>query len=371
MSRFLLGAGAAALIVLSGPYVGELNTRLQNAFPDQHLRLVVAVVVMPALLALGGAVARIRELRALRYGAIILAIALAVGYAAILQPIYTEQFHLTEYGVLTVLFYRVWRHRGDTTTFVLPVAAALVTGIADEWFQWFVPSRVGELRDVALNGVGILSGLLFACALAPPSAVRAFADDRSRRLLAGGLAFLVAAFALFLQSVHLGYRIVDPAIGTFSSLYDVQTLTTAAEERARRWSASVPAEPERRIAREDHYLSEAMYHVRRRNDAVAQSDLHVAWRENLILERYYEPVLLYASPASRWPVEQRAQIAAALAAAAPGAAPPADPFVSDAYPLPIYAWSRLWLWGVTGLVFLGLAALARPRAQSSAVPAVV
>jgi hypothetical protein len=371
MRRFLLGAAAAVLVVLSGPFVGELNTSLQNAFPDQHLRLVVAVIVTPALVALGGAVARIRELRALRYGAIVLAIALAVGYAAAMRPVYTEQFHLTEYAVLTFLFYRVWRHRGDTTSFVLPVACAFVAGIADEWFQWFVPSRVGELRDLGLNAVGILAGLLFACALAPPPGIRAFADDGSRRLLAAGLAVLVAAFAVFVQSAHLGYRIDDPDIGSFRSLYDATSLETAAADRVSRWTASPPVEPAARISREDHYLSEAMYHVRRRNDAVAQSDLHTAWRENLILERYYGPVLTLASPSSRWPDEQRLQIAGSVTGASVPTGEPAAPFASDAYPLPLFVWSRLWLWGVTAIVLASLAVLARPRRRSSALPVAV
>src|SRR5688572_28021633 len=94
--------------------------------------------------------------------ALVLALLVAVVYMAVMQPIYTERFHLTEYAVITVLFYRVWRPQGDATTFVLPDVAGLVSGVADEWFQWFIPSRAGELRDVVLNGIGIVSGLLFA-----------------------------------------------------------------------------------------------------------------------------------------------------------------------------------------------------------------
>ena len=104
MFPFLLAVAASALLVVSGPFVGELNTALQNAFPGQHLRIIAAVVVAPALVALGAAVSRIRELRALRYSALAVATALAVTYVAVTQPIYTEQFHLTEYGVLSFLF---------------------------------------------------------------------------------------------------------------------------------------------------------------------------------------------------------------------------------------------------------------------------
>ena len=372
MRPFLLALTAAAAVVVSGPFVGELNTSLLNAFPDQHLGIVVAAIVIPAFVALGVAAFRIRTRRVLRYGAFILALAVAGGYAAALQPSYTEQFHLTEYAVLTFLFYRVWRDRGDTTALVLPVAAALVAGLADEWFQWFVPSRIGELRDVVLNGVGISAGLLVALALDPPPGLRAFADDRSRRLLAGGLAVLVAAAAVFLQAVHLGHQIDDPAIGSFRSRYSTAELAAESQDRARRWSAA-PLESPPRISREDHYLSEAMYHVRRRNDAVAMRDFVTAWPENLVLERYYEPVLRYASPGSRWPPEQRAEIAAAVGVSSgdgpiAGAAGP-QAFVSDASPLPIYAWSRGWVWGPAGLVLAALVVLARPRAGAPAAAA--
>jgi len=375
MGRFMLAALAAATVVLSGPFVGEFNTSLLNAFPDQHVAIVVAAVVVPAVAAFAVALFRIRTRRLLRYGAIALALSFAGGYAAALRPSYTEQFHLTEYGVLAFLFYRVWHDRADVTSLVMPVAAALMAGLADEWFQWFVPARVGELRDVALNGVGIAAGLLVAVALQPPMTPRRFADDRSRRMLAGGLAALVSCGAVFRQSVHMGYKIEDPAIGSFRSRYDAATLQEESRDRTRRWPAAPPG-PQGRISREDHYLSEAMDHVRRRNDAVAASDFAVAWPENLILDRYCDPVLLYGAPGSRWPAEQRAQIAAAVGAApaipsasgSPAPASPAPRFVSDASALPIYVWPRPWLWGATAVVLGALAMLGRSRARAPQPP---
>jgi hypothetical protein len=361
MISLLLAVAASAVVVLSGPFVGELNTRLQNAFPGQHLPIIAAVVVAPALVALGAAVARIRELRMLRYGALAVAIALAVSYVAVMQPIYTEQFHLTEYGVLTVLFYRVWRHRADVTTFALPVVAALVAGIADEWFQWFIPSRVGELKDVGLNSIGILAGLLFAAALLPPVRVRVFADDRSRRLLATACTLFVVALAIFLQSAHLGYEIADSSIGTFRSRHSAAALIDVAAERSRRWAAAPPgAMP--RISREDHYLSEAVFHVQWRNEAVGKGDLRSAWYENLILEKFYAPVLL-AVPTYQWPAEQRASVAEALAAT------PAygkGAYASDAVPFPLYAWDRRIFWGVIGALIVAIALAAAPWRRPAA-----
>ena len=367
MFSFLLAVAASALVVLSGPFVGELNTSLQNAFPEQHLPIIAAVVVAPALVALGAAIIRIRELRALRYGALALAIGLAVTYVAVMRPIYTEQFHLTEYAVLTFLFYRVWRERGDATTFVLPVVAALVAGIADEWFQWFIPSRVGELRDVLLNSVGILAGLLFAAALLPPVTIRGFADDRSRRLLAGACSVFIAALAIFLQSAHIGYQIDDPSAGTFRSRHTASTLLQLAADRRARWAAAPPAAMPR-ISREDHYLSEGVFHVRRRNEAFGEGDLRSAWQENLILEKFYAPVVMLASPAYRWPPEQRASVEAAIGSTPAGAD---VAYVSDAMPFPIYAWDRRVFSTLVIVLILTISIMAVPRRRHAAPTAAV
>ena len=37
---------------------------------------------------------------------------------------------------------------GDGSIIVLPILAGIATGILDEWFQWFVPVRAGEIRDI-------------------------------------------------------------------------------------------------------------------------------------------------------------------------------------------------------------------------------
>jgi hypothetical protein len=257
-------------------------------------------------------------------------------YATTMQTSRTEQFHFTEYGVITFLFYRAWQWRHDVSAVVLPVCAALIAGLADEWFQWFVPSRVGEGRDVVLNSVGIACGLMIAVAFAPPARLSSPATPSARRALATGLTAVVVVAALFLQSVHLGSDIRDARTGTFRSRFTASTLDDLGSDRAERWRQTPPGTMPL-LSREDHYLSEALFHVQWRNEASSRGEVWPAWKENLILEIFYAPVLELVGGV-RWAPEQRESMSALAAAET-------RPYVSGAYPFPMYAWNRWLFWG--------------------------
>jgi hypothetical protein len=204
--------------------------------------------------------------------------------------------------------------------------------------------------------------MLFAVGLNPPATLRPV-DEGSRRALATGASALVAAIAIFLQSVHLGFEIVDSQIGSFRSRYSAAALRELATDRPARWlTEGLPAGT---ISREDHYLSEALFHIQERNELFGAGDLRGASKENLILERFYAPVLDVLMQTSRWPVEQQASVEAGIAGQD-------RPYVSDAYPLPIYTLSRFWFWtGVIAAIGL-IGAIAAwsgrrtPRAQLAA-----
>ena len=114
------------------------------------------------------------------------------------------------------------------------------------------------------------------------------------------------------DTVHLGYDVREPGIGIFRSRYSRDQLESAAKERMARWRGQPPPAAGR-LSREDQYVSEALWHVRHRNEAMADGDVLTAWRENRILETFYAPVLETGtadSPAgsaglrnnaSRWP----------------------------------------------------------------------
>jgi hypothetical protein len=373
-ARLLVAVASSGVVILAAPFVGELRGVVQSAFPGQYRTIVGGTVLVAMLLAITLAVRRIRDRKLFRHGVLVTAVAAGVVYARLTSSgnpdvDVVERFHFVEYGLLTFLFYRAWHGRDVVTALVLPVLAGILVGAIDEWFQWFIPGRVGEMRDVLLNSVAIGCGLLFSIGVDPPVRESGEGRERSRRTLAAGAALVIVFCALFFHVVHLGYEVRDPDAGAFRSRFSAAALHLNATDRAARWREQPPVRL-RRLSREDQYLSEGLWHVRRRNDAASEADGMVAWRENLILERFFAPVLefpSYAAPSgTRWPAEQRADVAARTAG-------DTRSYVSDAHVYPIYLWNRATFWSATaaavvlavlGCLRLGLTARSssRPRA---------
>jgi hypothetical protein len=260
-----------------------------------------------------------------------------------------ERVHFVEYGLITFLFYRACRPAGDASIVVLPALAGLAVGTIEEWFQWFIPARIGEVRDVFLNGAAIASGLLFSAAIDPPDAFAARLRPGSAARIFGAATAVILLFAAFIDTVHLGHEIEDPGTGSFRSRYDREELLAAARERTARWQTDPPLIL-RRFSAEDQYLSEGLTHVQRRNEAWDEGDAFAAWRENLILERYYAPVLDTPSYGSktghRWPAAQRAD--------AQRRAGEGSDYTSAAHPYPILTWPRGLVWVAAVALVVGI-----------------
>lgn len=344
---FVLAIGAATALVLSAPFVGQIRSAIRTAFPGQYLLIVAGTAALGLAAALASAAWRIRDHRLARYGVIALAIIIAASYSIwtaspSAERNAVERFHFLQYGLIAFLFYRAWRPLGDGGVLLLPVLAGLIVSAAEEWLQWFIPNRVGEINDVLLNLVAICCGLLFSLGIAPPQRVTLSTRPDTRRRLARLSIATLGALAVFVHVVHLGYVVTDPEIGSFTSRYSQPRLALLQEERAARWATTPPPTTLVRLSREDQYLTEGMEHVRERNELWAAGNIHGAWLENRILEKYYAPVLrtpTHEGAGHAWPDAQRADAEGrATDAGAPGS------FVSAAYPYPIFPWSRLIFW---------------------------
>ncbi|MEZ5317905.1 MAG: VanZ family protein [Vicinamibacterales bacterium] len=364
-ARVLLAAVVSLALVLAAPWLGELRSLLRRWYPDQ-VGLILNVGV--AVLALAGvvlAVRGVRERRVPRFSLMGLALVLAASSAAWTATDSAtvnaaERFHFVAYGLVTLLFYRAFR-RPDGDDLVLlaaPVVCAFIVALADEAFQWYVPGRVGEIRDVGLNAAAIAAGLVFSLGALPPRRLTRHVRPSSWRRLATAVAVASIALAAFLQMVHLGTLVEDADGLAFRSRYSAATLRVLAGDRADRWAHDPPPASLVRFSREDQYLAEGVWHVQARN-AAWESDIRRAWSENLILERYFGPVLdtpSWAIPErSRWPDAQRAD-----AEERAGAGPPV---ASRADLIPIFTANPGWIWApavALALIVLGLAARRGP-----------
>jgi hypothetical protein len=328
MVRVALAVAAAAAIILSAPVVQQAFTALSRVFPSIGL----AATALPIAAAMLIAAARIRQRRRLRFAALALSIAIGATYIVLNALSPTESFHFVEYGLLAGLFYFAIPAGDDGSILILPVIGGIAVGVLDEWFQWFVPIRAGELRDIVLDAAASLCGVLFAISLRPPPRVTLRLNHGSAGRVAFGAGIAFGLLALFLFTVHVGYEVRDPDIGMFVSRYTPAQLVNLSRDRASRWRAAPPATIQR-FGREDQYLSEGLWHVQRRNEAWNKGDVALAWRENLILERFFAPVLdvpTYASASPhRWPAEQRSEAASRAGA-------DRRPMALDDYRWPLY-----------------------------------
>jgi len=364
-TRLVIAALVALSVVLGGPVVGALRAALLERWPAAYIPVLASTVALCGLGLLAFTMLRLRRRSWRRLVAIVGAVAISVTCAAAMRTGDTnvdvvEAFHFTEYSALTLLFAWAVGPLARGAAWAWAGYAAVLVGALDEWLQWFVPGRTGEVRDVAMNAVAAGCGLLLAAALdlGPGPLRRGQASS-----LAHGAAALLLVLAAFVATVHVGYRLNDPATGPFFSRHTAADLLTAAEDRARTWGLG-PVPSPGRFGREDQYLSEALWHLRRRNKAVDGGAPVAAWREQRILETYFAPVLRVATedgPSGHaWPPAQAAEIRAA--------AQGAEADDGDASPIPIYTWSHgaFWICAVAGsAVLMALGAMIERRRSTS------
>jgi hypothetical protein len=369
LRRLALAAAAGVGIIVWAPMADLARGSLRELVPSHYAAAVAAIVAGATLIALAAGVARIRA--AARSGArapgalqpmqryllLLLAIVTGIVYAAISstgspEVDAVERFHFVQYGLLTWLFYRAWLPSGDRSVLIAPALAGMLVGTLDEWCQWLIPYRVGEAHDVFLNGAAIACGLLFSVAIEPPSWSRGMRRG-SRGWLCGLAAAAWLAFALFFNSVQVGYEVQTAHGDRFLSTLSRSELLEATADRAVRWRGMDSPQLAKRFSIEDRYLTEGLWHVQHRNQKSGESKSSDAWSENRILEEFYAAVLdrpISGSPSgSRWRSDH--PIASVTART--------DVYVSTANPFPLYPWPKWIFWtlaigGASALAGVGI-----------------
>ncbi len=371
--RLLLACAVSAAVVLVSPFMGRIQAFLRSSLSTEAYVLILGVAVGGSILAaIVTAFVRIRDRRLLRFFIMAGACVTGLAYTTLMSTgdatiDAVERVHFVTYGLIAVLFYRVWRHAGDPSSIVLPMLCGFVVGTLDEWLQWFIPFRVGEMHDVLLNFTALACGVMFAVALEPPPAftMRLGADGRARIGMAAAVAVLI--FGGFVGVVHVGHELQVDGIGRFASRHTAAELGSHQRERASRWTVQPPIGISR-LSREDQYLDEGLWHVRERNRLWDAGDFTGSWHENLILERFFTPILdlpTYMSPTgTRWPAEHRRDAEGRVVHLS-GAQVSQPQFVSDAAPYPIHFWNKTAYWTavLAAAALLAATKVLRPRGR--------
>ena len=90
-----------------------------------------------------------------------------VGTLTMSSPLLANQVtnHLTEYGILSLILYRLILHTRmihPAMVWFLAVVLSVLYGISDELHQFFVPGRYSELMDLSYDAMGAIFGASFA-----------------------------------------------------------------------------------------------------------------------------------------------------------------------------------------------------------------
>lgn len=148
-----------------------------------------------------------------------------------------EHFHVLTFGLLGFALVRAlvprygFQHGG---ALVLLVGTAL--GLADEMFQGFLPDRVYDGRDVAMNALAVAAALAFSCPFAPRLGRPPLAVPRNLWLASAVLAGVVAASLVLGTRPHLGRKELVGSWQSPGECGELEVLTFRRDGRVR-WQA--------------------------------------------------------------------------------------------------------------------------------------
>ena len=143
-------------IYLSLPYFPAFITILRGFFSKELLNLLSLALTISFFLMLSVWVYN-KEYKVKQFLLIISPLMLLT-YLSLSLDVWVERIHFIEYAFLGILISRavnVINLQGIIYTGFL----VTLIGAVDEIIQWFLPNRVGDMRDVFMNSVGGLSGL--------------------------------------------------------------------------------------------------------------------------------------------------------------------------------------------------------------------
>lgn len=247
-----------------------------------------------------------------------------------------EAIHFLEYGLLGFLLFRALSFSiKDKSIYFSSLFIGSLVGIGDEFLQWVIPNRYWDFRDIAFNVFGVALTEFAIWRGIKPKIISQRIVLKSLRKAAWllGVNLLILGLCLsntperiarysqvivtlrFLQKEELmhdftRFKHQDPEIGTFYSRLRIKELKETDKNRASEfgsilteWKDKDYTEFLRVYSHIGHpFLHEMRVHIFRRermletaekatNEKAKKEALFVAYKENLILEKYFGKTL--------------------------------------------------------------------------------
>ena len=143
-------------IYVSLPFFPSFITFMRNFISKELLNLLSLVVTISFFLLLTLWIYN-KKYKAKQF-ILIISPLLLLTYLSISLDVWVERIHFVEYAVLGLLISRAVNVKTLQGIIYTGCLVSLI-GAVDEIIQWFLPNRVGDMRDVFMNSVGGLSGL--------------------------------------------------------------------------------------------------------------------------------------------------------------------------------------------------------------------
>ncbi len=331
----------AVVVIAAAPYANDIQGWIRDQFGQQALRLALSALLLALTVGFAVRLVRRRNRSDLRRLAWLGGLALAAFVLMWRLEVDAEPAHLALYGTLGWLAFRALsvRHH-DAGVYLAAAALTAILGNLDEVFQWLLPNRFWDLGDVGLNvSAGVMAQLVIWKVVRPAS-IANNAGARSLRLAARlaicetlllllcvsntppriewyatrvpGLGYLGQGRSTFMN--EYGHLHVDPEIGRFCSRMTLEELMAFDRQHGDEVAKILDRfgkDGYAKLQRENPpsrapFVYEAVGHLffrrrlsrraRRQADPAEQASLAtVAYRENLILERYFATSLAQSS----------------------------------------------------------------------------
>lgn len=159
MKLSIVTVGFGSFIIISASFMNQAWRYLEEVAGRDNLVISCAALFLAfAIFVLADTIKSRRGF--LRYFALSVILSLVFLFAW-QQPLFDERMHVLEYGLLGWLASRdLGKYRVSFPHIFFALLFLLFISVLDEAFQWFLPYRVCDIKDVAVNLVSGTFGII-------------------------------------------------------------------------------------------------------------------------------------------------------------------------------------------------------------------